>query len=93
MVIVIEPSSCLAQLVEHLMCNQRVGGPNPSTGMGLWRETALMRNLSSQVHLMQRHAIPAVGKNCRCDVVWMRMRLGRVMRDRAALISYIIVVT
>ena len=24
----------------------------------------------------QRHAIPAVGKNCRCDAVWMRMRLG-----------------
>ena len=24
----------LAQLVEHLICNQRVGGSNPSTGMG-----------------------------------------------------------
>ena len=41
----------------------------------------------------QRHAISAVEKNCRCDVVWMWIRLGRVMRDRAALISYIIVVT
>jgi hypothetical protein len=81
--------ACLAQLVEHLICNQKVGGSNPSTGMGLWRETALMRNLSSQVHLMQRHAILTVGKNCHCDVVWMRMRLGQVMRDRAALISYI----
>ena len=39
---------------------------------------------------MQRHAIPAVGKNCRRDVVWMRMRLGQVARDRAALVSYII---
>ena len=27
--------ACLAQLVEHLICNQRVGGSNPSTGMGL----------------------------------------------------------
>ena len=25
----------LAQLVEHLICNQRVGGSNPSIGMGL----------------------------------------------------------
>ena len=43
--------ACLAQLVEHLICNQRVGGSNPSTGMGLWKETALMRNLSPQVYL------------------------------------------
>ena len=27
--------ACLAQLVEHLICNQRVGGSNPLTGMGL----------------------------------------------------------
>ena len=26
--------ACLAQLVEHLICNQRVGGSNPSTGIG-----------------------------------------------------------
>ena len=42
----------LAQLVEHLICNQRVSGSNPLIGMGLWKETALMRNLSPQVHLV-----------------------------------------
>ena len=47
--------ACLAQLVEHLICNQRVGGSNPSTGMGLWKETALMRNLSPQVYLATTH--------------------------------------
>lgn len=84
--------ACLAQLVEHLICNQRVGGSNPSTGMGLWKETALMRNLSPQVYLATAQH-PNCREKCRCDVVWMRMRLGRVMRDRAALISYIIMVT
>ena len=43
--------ACLAQLVEHLICNRRVSGSNPLTGMGLWKETALMRNLFPQVHL------------------------------------------
>ena len=36
---------------------------------------------------------PYYREKCRCDVVWMRMRLGQVARDRAALVSYIIVVT
>ena len=36
---------------------------------------------------------PNCRENCRCDVVRMRMRLGQVMRDRAALVSYIIMVT
>ena len=39
-------------MVEHLICNQRVSGSNPLVGMGLWKETALMRNLSPQVHLV-----------------------------------------
>ena len=43
--------ACLAQLVEHLICNRRVSGSNPLTGMGLCKETALMRNLFPQVHL------------------------------------------
>lgn len=42
----------LAQLAEHLICNQRVSGSNPLIGMGLWRETAFMRYLSPQVHLV-----------------------------------------
>ena len=37
----------LAQLAEHLICNQRVISSNPITGMGLWGETALMWNLST----------------------------------------------
>ena len=45
----------LAQLVEHLICNQRVSGSNPLIGMGLWKETALMRNLSPQVHLVMTY--------------------------------------
>ena len=84
--------ACLAQLVEHLICNQRVGGSNPSTGMGLWKETALMRNLSPQVYLATAQH-PNCREKCRCDVVWIRMCLGRVARDRAALVSYIIMVT
>ena len=34
------------------------------------------KDINTRVHLMRRHAISAVEKNCRCDVVWMRMRLG-----------------
>ena len=30
----------LAQLVEHLICNQRVSSSNLLIGMGLWRESA-----------------------------------------------------
>lgn len=49
---VLTVSADLAQLAEHLICNQRVSGSNPLIGMGLWKETALMRNLSPQVHLV-----------------------------------------
>ena len=39
-------------MVEYLICNQRVSGSNPLIGMGLWKETAIMWNLSPQVHLV-----------------------------------------
>ena len=50
------------------------------------------KDVKTRVHLATAQH-PNCRENCRCDVVWMRMRLGRVMRDRAALISYIIMVT
>ena len=50
------------------------------------------KDAKTRVHLTTAQH-PNCREKCRCDVVWMRMRLGQVMRDRAALISYIIMVT
>ena len=46
------------------------------------------KDVKTRVHLATAQH-PNCRENCRCDVVWMRMRLGRVARDRAALVSYI----
>ena len=50
------------------------------------------KDIKTQVHLTTAQH-PNCREKCRCDVVWMRMRLGQVVRDRAALVSYIIMVT
>lgn len=46
------------------------------------------KDAKTRVHLTTAQH-PNCREKCRCDVVWMRMRLGRVARDRAALVSYI----
>jgi hypothetical protein len=35
LIIIFAKPACVAQLVEQLICNQQVGGPNPSTGSNI----------------------------------------------------------
>ena len=46
------------------------------------------KDVKTRVHLATAQH-PNCREKCRCNVVWMRMRLGQVARDRAALVSYI----
>ena len=67
--------ACLAQLVEHLICNQRSAVRIRQQAWDYGKKL-LSCGIFLPKYTWQRHAISAVEKNCRCDVVWMRMRLG-----------------
>lgn len=55
----------LVQLVEHLICNQRVNGSNPLIGMGLWRETgSLVRNSGIGFFLPQVYLVSTYHPRC-----------------------------
>ena len=58
----------LAQLVEHLICNQTVSGSNPLIGMGLWRESASVGSCFPKCTWYQPTLL-AVRKIGWCDVV------------------------